>query len=408
MSYNGHLVIDADCHIREYWDLDRTYRDRMDPEYRETYAQFSAAVHDHQRRPGDVGLGQLLWPRLPSHPMGVYDAFTAPRTPENGNNPNRGGSENRAITGAGHEIDNACNWDPAIRLRDMDIAQVDVSVMFASQSDGYCMLHDVGFESALQRAYHRYMSDYCAEASDRLYWIGNANLRDVPESVTWLRQWAAQDPHFAGMFISRACPDGSMLDNPALRPLFAASQELDLPIWVHGGSNRPPLTPWVSAPNAVYHGLGGMYAMAGLVGGGVFDLFPQLRIGLFESGGGWLPWMIEKLDDGFRPGSSSTPLLKRKPSEIVASGQFFCSVEAEEEHLGYAVETLGEEIWLFSTDYPHPGTPWPDGVPMIAERTELSESAKVKMLGENATRFLPRLASAAIQTPAERGAPQHA
>jgi hypothetical protein len=55
MSYQGHLVIDADCHIREYWDLDRTYREYIDPKYRASYEQFSAAVRARQQRPGDVG-----------------------------------------------------------------------------------------------------------------------------------------------------------------------------------------------------------------------------------------------------------------------------------------------------------------------------------------------------------------
>ena len=75
----------------------------------------------------------------------------------------------------------------------------------------------------------------------------------------------------------------------------------------------------------------------------------------------------------------------------MAGGNLFCSVEAEEQHLPYAFETLGDHLWLFSTDYPHNGSPWPNGVPMIDEKA-LSESAKVRLLGENATRFLPRLA----------------
>ncbi len=133
--------------------------------------------------------------------------------------------------------------------------------------------------------------------------------------------------------------------------------------------------------------------MSALIGGGVFDLFPKLRIGLFESGGGWMPWLVEKLDDGYHPGSAATPHLKRKASEIVAGGQLFCSVDADETEIEHAVEVLGEDLWLFSTDYPHPGTPWPDGVPMITDRTGLSEGAKIKMLGQNAERFLPRLVS---------------
>ena len=388
MSYNGHVVIDADCHIREYWDLDKTYRDYMEPAYREKYAQLSQAVQAKQPVRGDVGLNHVLWPSLPAHPMGVYDAFEAPRPARSDGG---GFASNRAITGRGIEIDNACNWDPEIRLRDMDTAGVDISVMFASQSDGYCMLNDVGFESALQRAYHRFMSNYCSESDGRLWWIANANLRDITETIAQLKEWTARDENFAGMFIPRACPDGTMLDNPVLHPLFAVSQDLDMPIWVHGGSNRPPLTPWPGASNAVYHGWGGQYAMSALIGGGVFDLFPTLRIGLFESGGGWMPWLVEKLDDGYHPGSAHTPRLKRKPSEIVAGGQLFCSIEADEGLLEHAVKDLGEDIWLFTTDYPHPGTPWPDGVPMITDRAGLSETAKVKMLGENARRFLPAL-----------------
>ena len=393
--HNGTTVIDADSHIREYWDIDRTYTDYMDPEYRDKYARFSAAVRARQRHPGDPGLSDLLWPSLPRHPMGVYDAFAVPpdgAAPAGRQPPAAPAGPNRATSNAGRKVDPACHWDPSIRLHDMDVAQIDTSVMFASQSDGYCMLDDAGFESALQRAYHRFMRDYCAGSKGRLRWVGNANMRDIEESVRQLKYWTEHDPHFVGMFISRACPDGAMLDHPRLRPLFEASQELDMPIWVHGGSNRPPLTPWVTASNAIYHSLGGQYALYALIGGGVFDLFPKLRIALFESFGGWMPFFMELLDDGLKPGSAQFPLLQRKPSEILAGGQLFCSVEADEAHIAYAVETLGDHLWLFATDYPHSGTCWPEGVPLIAGQ-KLPEPTTARILGENAKRFQPRLAS---------------
>ena len=400
MSYNGHVVIDSDCHIREYWDLDRTYKAGMDPDYRERYEQFSAAVRARQRSPGDPGFGQLLWPRLPSHPLGVYDAFENESAPRQ-----QGNRDGRQVTSVGAEVDPACHWDPAVRLRDMDTANIDVSVIFPSQSDGFYALNDAGFESALHRSYNRFMSDYCAGSQGRLWWVGSSTFRDIPETVAQLKQWAAQREHFAGMFLGRACGDGTMLDNPKLHPLFEASQDLDLPIWIHGANRPPSLTPWPGSPNALFHSLGGMYAMAALIGGGVFDLFPKLRVGIFESFGGWMPYFLEKLDDGYEPGSAMTPKLKRKPSEIVASGQLFCSIEVDETQIEHAVEELGEHIWLFSTDYPHGGTFWPKAVPMVTERKGLSESAKVKMLGENALRFLPQLAQV---TAAASGAPSGA
>ena len=390
MSYNGHLVVDSDSHIREYWELDRTYKDFMDPEYREKYGWFSEAVRGRQQRPGDVGFAQLFWPRTSTPPMGLYETYEL-QADGRGDGASRGSP---TVTGRGHDIDPSCHWDPSIRLRDMVTAGVDISFMFPSQADGFCMLRDVGFESALHRAYHRFMSNYCAGAEGRLWWMGGLTMRDMPESIAQLEHWAKEDPHFAGMHLPRACPDGRMLDNPDLYPLYAACEELDLPMWVHGGANRLPFTPWVEAPNGLYHAIGGQYALAALIGGGVFDLFPKLRIGLFESFGGWMPYLIEKLDDGFKPGSRLQPKQKRTASEIVASGQLFCSVEADEEHIAYAVECLGEDVFLFSTDYPHGGSPWPDGVPLIAEQ-KMPESAKVKLFGENALRFLPRLAAVA-------------
>src|SRR6266508_3144760 len=231
--YDGHLVVDSDSHIREYWDFDRTYKDNIDPEYREQYARLSGAVKARQRRPGDVGLGDLLWRRR-SHPMGIYDAFLAePRERPQTN----GATGPLQVTGAGREIDPACHWDPTIRLRDMDIAGVDISVMFPSQSDGLCRLNDVGFESAMHRAYHRFMTDYCAESDGRLRWVADASLRDIPDTIAELQRLAKDDESFAGIFISRAMPADTMIDNPVLHALFEASQDLDMLFWVYGGAN---------------------------------------------------------------------------------------------------------------------------------------------------------------------------
>lgn len=400
MSYEGQIVVDSDAHIREYWDLDRTYKEYMDPQYREKYENFSAAVRANQKGPGEVGLS-IFWPKPALRPLGVSDAFEIGETrPTRGN----GAARNRTIVWSGREIDPACNWDASIRLRDMDEADIDVSVMFPSQQDGFCMLRDVGFESALHLAYHRYMSALCSESDGRLRWLANCTMRDIPQTMEQLQYWAERDENFVGMFLPRAFPDGRLLDSPDLHPLYQLSEDLDMPLWVHGDPERPPLTPGThSLDNAAFSrpvikGWGGMTAMGAQIGGGVFDLYPKLRIGFFENGGGWMPWFIEKLDESYRPGSATTPNLQRKPSEIVAGGQIFCAIDTFEGELGHCVDVLGEHVWLFSTDYPHPGTPWPDGVPQVAARTDMSRNAKIKMLGANAATFSPRLARVGAST----------
>ena len=330
MAYHGHVVIDTDSHMREYWDLDRTYREHIDPEYRAQYERFSAGVKERQKRPGETGLTEV-WTNPVLRPLGVRDVFDAPaRELVPGESV---ADRTLGVVASGKGIDPAVNWDPALRLRDMDTADIDISVMFASQSDGFAALRNPGFESALYRAYNRYMSNFCAGSGGRLVWLANATMRDIPETMEQLRFWTEQDANFGGLFMPRAFPDGRLLDNPDLHPLYQLSQDLDMPLWVHGDPMHPPYTPGAQAldyaafSRPVLKGWGGMTALGALIGGGVFDLFPRLRVGLFENGAGWMPWFIEKLDESFHPGARTTPYMQRRPSEIVAGGQLLCAID---------------------------------------------------------------------------------
>ena len=79
MTYQGHLVIDMDSHVREAWDSERIYPGYIDAAYRETYRRFADAAQVLRTRPGDVGWDKLLWPRR-LRPLGLYEEFEAPRS----------------------------------------------------------------------------------------------------------------------------------------------------------------------------------------------------------------------------------------------------------------------------------------------------------------------------------------
>ncbi|MBM2810888.1 MAG: Amidohydrolase [Chloroflexi bacterium] len=392
MSINGHVVVDMDSHIREYEDLDRSYRNYMDPAYRDAYERLSAAVARHAeaglRTKLFMGQGAVIEPSDESRPLGMYDTFGV--VPPRGSQP----------TSRHEPIPVSVNWDPAVRLNGMDQARVDISVMFSSNDASFCALHDVGFEGALHRAFHRYMVDYCAEAVGRLRWVITAGLRDIPATVAEIQHWAEQDTNLVGVHIPPVCPDGSLLDNPALHPLFQCAQDLDLPLLVHGGVQRPPHTAGTTELTnagfllrAVYQPWSGMIAIGALIGGGAFDLFSRLRVGVFETRAGWMPWLFEQLDAGYEHRPDLTPFLHRLPSEVLAEGRLFHAVEPGERYVEHCVQELGEDIWLFGTDYPHRGSAWPRDVDDLAGRPALSETAKYKILGENALRLCPRIAA---------------
>lgn len=388
MSFNGYTVIDADSHIREYVDVDRTYRDNIDPQYRDAFEKLSSAVAKRREagQPTDLFMhpDAIIESSDEYRPLGVYDSF---------------GSERPTVAriNRGNRIPAAVNWDPSIRLNDMDAAGIDSSVIFPSHATSYCILRDIGFESALHRAHHRYMSNYCGGAKARLKWVAIATMRDIAASVRELTEWAERDNNLAGMVIPPVCPGGRLLDNPDLHPLFQCAQDLDIPILVHGGVLRAPNGPGATELDhagfiirAVYQPWSGMTAIGALIGGGVFELFSRLRMGVFETSAGWMPWLIERLDDGYASKPNLTPRLKRKPSEVLSEGRLYHSFDSDERYIGHCIEELGDDIWLFATDYPHPGTTWPHGARAAIDRPGLSESAKKKLLGVNAQRLFAR------------------
>jgi len=225
-----------------------------------------------------------------------------------------------------------------------------------------------------------------------------ANMRDVPAGVAEIRHWANRDRNLVGIYISPQAPEGKLLDNPDLYPLYETAQEFDLPLLAHGGTARPPYGPGSFDLDGAWFLLhsfanpwAGMAALGALVGGGIFEMFSTLRVGIIETGGGWLPLALDRLDTHYIMSPGHVPNLKRLPREVLAEGRYFHAIDTWERSLEFCVQELGEDLWLFATDWPHGDTAWPEGVDQVVNRPGLSERAKRKILAENALRLCPRL-----------------
>jgi hypothetical protein len=397
MSWNGQTVIDMDSHIVER--ADRFYQDYIDPGYRSAYDQLCDAVAKQAKAGNSYSLfgsrGSIIEQVETGRPLGVRDTFGLTRRSamEGGRQAFPPGRAN-ALPPIRPEV----SWDAKARVEDMDRAMVDVNVLYPTHVSSYCALRDVGFENALYRAYHRWVADFCAQAPTRLKWTLVANMRDVAAGVAEVKHWAERDPNLVGIYISPQAPDGKLLDSPHLHPLYEIAQDLDLPLLAHGGTARPPYAPSTFDLDGAWFLLhsfanpwAGMAALGALIGGGVFDIFSRLRVAIIETGGGWLPLALDRLDTHYLMSPGHVPNLKRLPRDVLAEGRYFHAIDTWERSVEFCVQELGEDIWLFASDWPHADTAWPEAVPQITGRAGLSERAKRKMLGENALRLCPRL-----------------
>src|SRR5438874_6205109 len=330
-----------DAHIRER--ADRFYKDYVDPEYRGAYQQLCEAIAKQEAKGDRYSLfgsrNSVIEQIETGRPLGVRDTYGLSRRSEM--------EHGRIAFPPGRKdplppIRPEVSWDVKARLEDMDRASVDMNVLFPTQVSSYCALRDVGFENALYRAYHRWVVDFCAQAPKRLKWTLVANMRDVPSGVAELKYWAERDPNLVGVYISPQAPGGKLLDNPDLYPLYEVAQELDLPLLAHGGTSRPPYGPGSFDLDGAWFLLhsfsnpwAGMAALGALVGGGIFEMFPALRVAIIETGGGWLPLALDRLDTHYIMSPGHVPNLKRLPREVLADGRYFHVIDTWERSLEF-------------------------------------------------------------------------
>ncbi len=401
MAWNGWKVIDMDSHIVER--PHEMYGEQIDPAYREKFDRLRRALEENVKRGQTPSVASsrhaVIAPVVSDNSLGEPDSFgMVPR--EFILNPTGTGRVNfgRPQRGELPKIDPVVNWDVGARLEGMDASGVDIDVLFPTHVSSYCALHDVGFESALYRAYHRWVRDFCSQAPERLKWTVVANMRDSRTGAEEIRHWGKEDPNCVGVYLPPCGPNSMLLDDLWLDPIYQAALDSDLPILVHGGTARPPYQPGTFDLRGTWflqHSLcnpwAGMAALGALVGGGVFDRFPGLRVGVVETAAGWLPAALERFDAHYYLSPGHVPLLKRVPSEVVKHGGcYFHGVDTWERTLPFVVDWVGEDVLLFATDWPHGDTAFPEAVQQIDE-LPLSESAKRKILGENAMRLCPRL-----------------
>jgi predicted TIM-barrel fold metal-dependent hydrolase len=86
----------------------------------------------------------------------------------------------------------------------------------------------------------------------------------------------------------------------------------------------------------------------------VLDHFPRLKIGVIEQGAAWMPsWMrqMESALEAFAKTEERLRQLALRPSEYVR--RQIRATPYPTEPVGWIIEQAGEEVCLFSSDYPH-------------------------------------------------------
>lgn len=343
-------AIDADGHVTE---PDSMWLDHLDPAL---HAVAPRRFLDNQGR-GCITMGGHSWvspPRSPDWPT-----------------PRSGGA------------------DPKARIADMDDEGVDLAVLFPTTGLFFAGVDDPGIAHALCVAYNDWLAGYCAAEPSRLVAVGLLPQADVRTTIAEAHRTVRELD--ARAVVLRPNPIGGRnLDDPAYEALWSELEDLGVPVVLHEGTTMNVVQSGDRFENFAFrhacsHPHEQQYACLSLVCGGVLERHPGLRVLFVEAGCGWLPYWLERLDENMEEWAHSTAPLALTPSEYFAR-QCYVTTEPDERGLPAVVELLGDDNIMFATDYPHPDAIFPGAVRTLAERDDLSDSTKTKILRTNAAR----------------------
>jgi uncharacterized protein len=221
----------------------------------------------------------------------------------------------------------------------------------------------------LARAHNRAIVDFCA-VDARLLPTGYVPLADFERSAAFAGE--ALKMGCKALLVASASPRRHSPSHVGLDRVWAQAQDAGIPIVFHVGGGGRLVDPMIFEnglpPVPDFHGGDGnfrsvdyiaiqypvMQALGTLIIDGVLDRFPALRFGVIEQGGTWLPGLMRTLDsaaDAFRKNEERLQQLDLRPSEYI-SRQVRVTPYPHED-AGWIIEQSGEEICMFSSDYPH-------------------------------------------------------
>ncbi|HMC53389.1 MAG TPA: amidohydrolase family protein [Acidimicrobiales bacterium] len=260
-------------------------------------------------------------------------------------------------------------FDPAERSRVLDLLGFQSQLVFATFATAMFTGRDLDRLYAGSAAQNKAMVKFCA-GDRRLLPVAFVPLADPARAAALAEEAVAQGS--AAVMVPSTAAGERAPTHPDLDPFWDVLDRTGTPFVLHVGgggrlldpafhNNDMPVTDHLGGGEnirskdylAIHHSP--EVFLGALILDGLFDRFPGLRGGVIEQGAGWVVSWLRHLDQAqraFRRTEEPLRRLQDKPSEYVRRHIKFTPFPGEP--VGWMIEQAGPELFMFSTDYPHP------------------------------------------------------
>jgi uncharacterized protein len=370
MAKQGFKVLDSDMHVMEPPDLWERY---IDGKYR-------------ARAPRGLTSGNVRDLRM-VYPDGREWARKTTR--QNRSDRGQNFERNQEI----YRLHAERGWTAEVQLEAMDIEGIDVAVLYPTRGLRALVVDDMepDFAAAIARAYNDWLYDFCQQDPERLIGAGMISPYAMRDAVDETRR-CAQELGFRAVFLRANPLVNHQWHDDYYEPLWHALEEFGLSLGFHESTGTGKrhmgerLEPNLMLRRVYAQPMEQMLVLGSFCAGGVLARHPKLRVAFLEANCSWLPWLLWRLDEGWeREGDVWAPDLTLLPSEYFKQ-QCVVSVEPDEVTVKYVIDHMGSNTIVFSTDYPHGDSKYPEAVDHFLQ-LPIANDAKRKILWDNCAAY---------------------
>jgi predicted TIM-barrel fold metal-dependent hydrolase len=276
-------------------------------------------------------------------------------------------------------------WLVDNRLDDMDKDGIDVAVIYAP---GPLQTADFDLYIDSFGGCNRWLMDFCSNDPKRLHGVCYIPMVDVDQAIKMLREARAMGavgvnipafPQTRKAFTKQNAQamaltgdTGSELQyrDREFDRFWAAACDLDVAITFHLGGRVSRFADKVNFLPDMPMARVAMLEVAGILCyGGVFDRFPDLRVGLIEAGVGWMPWACAFMDRTWEMQRHWTECKAEHPPSYYWDQNIYGSFIWDPPGVQMR-HSPGCKNIMWSSDYPHSETTFPNSQKAIASNFE--------------------------------------
>ncbi len=269
-------------------------------------------------------------------------------------------------------------------LRCLDREGIDAVVLYPSIGLFVPFLPSLSAEESASacRAYNEWLAQYCATDPTRL-----TGAALVPTADVALAAREAEHAAALGLPAVMVRPNplyGRDLGDREYDPLYDVLEANHLTLSVHEGLGvmGPTIgrdrTDTFALRHAMSHPMEQMAAMGSLMLLGALERHPALRVAFLESGTGWLPYWLARLDGHAEwMDESETRELSLRPSEYFDRQCVICT-DPDDPLAAWVVQEVGADHVMWASDFPHPDALYPNALTAF-----LDESAEHGLGGDD-------------------------